>query len=65
MINATDLRSRKAGNGLKRGKQHLPDWFSRLGIHVKKKAAVSFLGTGVNESGTGAPHCYDSILAKY
>jgi len=41
MIN---MRSRKAGNGLKRWKRRkrrVPIWFSRLGICVTKKAAVS------------------------
>ena len=50
MVNISDVRSRKAGNGLKISKQLLPVWFSHLGIHVKKKAAVSlFLGTAVNK----------------
>ena len=37
MVGMSDIRSRKAGNGLKRSKRVLPVWFSRLGIRIKKK----------------------------
>ena len=51
MVNVSDLRSRKAGNVQKKLKRVLPIWFSRLGIRVKKKEAVSlFLGSAVISS---------------
>jgi hypothetical protein len=52
MVNVSDLRLRKAGNVQKKLKQVLPIWFSRLGICVKKKEAVSlFLESVVRNIG--------------